>query len=131
MNRTVSKFVVGGCAGFVSYFFGGWDILLQVLVTLIVLDYISGVLAGYTAKELSSRVGYLGIIKKVSILIVVVVAVMLDRLLGSDVIRLAVCSFFIGNEGISLLENAADCGVPIPKKLLIALKQVRGEDEEQ
>lgn len=129
MNRTIQNSLLGGAAGVVTYFLGGWDVLIQVLITLIILDYITGIFAGYVQKELSSRVGYLGIVKKVSILILVVVAVMVDRLTESDICRIAVCSFFIGNEGISILENCAECGIPIPKKLLAALQQIKGDDE--
>lgn len=130
MNRTIQNSVLGGVAGLVTYFLGGWDVLIQVLITLIILDYVTGIFAGYVQKELSSRVGYLGIVKKVSILILVVVAVMVDRLMESSICRVTVCSFFIGNEGISIMENCAECGIPIPQKLLAALKQIRGEDQE-
>ena len=130
MNRALQKSLLGGIAGAITYFLGGWDVLIQVLITLIALDYITGILAGYVQKELSSRTGYIGIVKKVSILILVVVAVMIDRLMESSICRIAVCSFFIGNEGISIMENCAQCGIPIPKKLLAALKQIRGDNEE-
>lgn len=131
MNRTIQNSVLGGMAGLATYFLGGWDVLIQVLITLIILDYVTGILAGYVLKELSSQIGYLGIVKKVSILILVVVAVMLDRLMESSICRVTVCSFFIGNEGISIMENCAECGIPIPAKLLVALKQIRGEGEER
>lgn len=103
--------------------------LLQVLITLIILDYVTGMLAGYIQRELSSRVGFIGIAKKLSILIMVVVSTTIDRLIGIDVIRIATCLFFIGNEGISILENCAQSGIPIPQKLLVALQQLKTEGD--
>ena len=129
MNRTIQNSLLGGAAGVVTYFLGGWDIVLQVLVTLIVLDYVTGVIAGYIQKELSSKTGFIGIVKKVSILILVTVAVTVDRLAGTDMIRVATCLFFIGNEGISVLENCAGIGIQIPEKLLLALKQLKSEGD--
>lgn len=129
MNRVLQNSITGGIVGGIAYFLGGWDVLIQVLITLIVLDYVTGILAGYVQKELSSRTGYIGIVKKVSILILVVLAVMVDRLMGVNMCRVATCLFFIGNEGISILENCGNCGIPIPRKLMAALKQIKNDGE--
>lgn len=128
-DRVKGNIIVGGIVASAIYFLGGWDMLLQVLITLIILDYVTGMLAGYIQRELSSRVGFIGIAKKLSILIMVVVSTTIDRLTGTDVIRIATCLFFIGNEGISILENCAQSGIPIPQKLLVALQQLKTEGD--
>ena len=92
-----------------------------------VLDQLTGVIRGYVNKELSSDVGLKGIARKCVILIILIVAVMLDRLLntGSWMFRTMVAYFYIANEGISLLENCASLGAPIPEKLKNALIQLK------
>ena len=110
-----------------TWLFGVWDIPLIVLVVFMVLDQLTGVIRGYVNKELSSDVGLKGIARKCVILIVLIVAVMLDRLLntGSWMFRTMVAYFYIANEGISLLENCASLGAPIPEKLKHALIQLK------
>ena len=110
-----------------TWLFGAWDTALVVLIVFMLLDYGTGVLRGYINKELSSDVGLKGIARKAVIFIVLIVAVMLDRLLntGNWVFRSLVCYFYIANEGISLLENCASLGLPIPEKLKDALAQLK------
>ncbi|XZH34394.1 phage holin family protein (plasmid) [Clostridium perfringens] len=110
-----------------TWLFGVWDIPLVVLVIFMVLDQLTGVIRGYVNKELSSDVGLKGIARKCVILIILIVAVMLDRLLntGSWMFRTMVAYFYIANEGISLLENCASLGAPIPEKLKHALIQLK------
>lgn len=110
-----------------TWLFGAWDTPLLVLIVFMVLDYVTGLTRGYVNKELSSDVGLKGIARKAMIFIVLIVAVMLDRLLntGAWVFRTLVCYFYIANEGISLLENGAALGAPIPDKLKDALAQLK------
>ncbi|WP_415342405.1 holin family protein [Clostridium perfringens] len=110
-----------------TWLFGVWDIPLIVLVVFMVLDQLTGVIRGYVNKELSSDVGLKGIARKCVILIILIVAVMLDRLLntGSWMFRTMVAYFYIANEGISILENCASLGAPIPEKLKHALIQLK------
>ena len=110
-----------------TWLFGVWDIPLITLVIFMVLDQLTGVIRGYVNKELSSDVGLKGIARKCVILIILIVAVMLDRLLntGSWMFRTMVAYFYIANEGISLLENCASLGAPIPEKLKHALIQLK------
>ncbi|NGT35681.1 phage holin family protein [Clostridium perfringens] len=110
-----------------TWLFGAWDTPLTILVVLMVLDYITGITRGYLNKKLSSNVGLKGIARKAMIFIVLIVAVMLDRLLntGTWIFRTVTCYFYIANEGISLLENGAALGAPIPDKLKDALIQLR------
>ncbi len=117
-----------------AWLFGIWDIPLVTLVVFMALDYLTGVIRGYVNKELSSDVGFKGIARKCVILIILIVAVMLDRLLntGSWMFRTIVAYFYIANEGISLLENCASLGAPIPDKLKDALIQLKeGKKKEQ
>jgi len=117
-----------------TYIFGGWDTVIIVLVIFMALDYLTGVMAAIFHKELNSNVGFKGLFKKATILIVLIVAVLLDRLLNSDtwVFRTLVAYFYIANEAISLLENSARMGLPVPQKLLDILAQLKkkGEGEE-
>lgn len=121
------KFIIITLGTGFTWLFGAWDTPLIVLVVFMVLDYITGLTRGYINKELSSDVGLKGIVRKAMIFIVLIVAVMLDRLLntGSWMFRTLVCYFYIANEGISLLENGAALGLPVPEKLKDALVQLR------
>lgn len=108
---------------------GGWDMWLKALVLFVVLDYVSGVLAAWYKKELSSEVGYKGIIKKVFIFVLVALAYTADQLLGSEIVRLAVIGFYLGTEGLSILENAGRAGLPLPEALSTALIQLKERGE--
>lgn len=120
----------GVIGGLIVSFLGGWDGLAITLVSFIVLDWITGLLKAIYNKNLSSYTGFKGIIKKVVILIVVGVAVLLEKNMGIPAIREIVMMFFIANEGISLLENVSQMGIPFPEKLkdiLIQLRKKKGE----
>ena len=112
---------------------GGWDASLQVLIALMVADYITGVLVAAvwhkssksSSGTLNSVAGFKGILKKCAILLLVWIGVLLDQALGSAYARTAVVLFFIGNEGISLLENLGLMGVPFPAFLRRALEALR------
>ncbi|HBI6994817.1 phage holin family protein [Clostridium perfringens] len=110
-----------------TWLLGVWDMPLITLVIFMILDQLTGVIRGYVNKDLSSDVGLKGIARKCVILIVLIVAVSLDRLLntGSWMFRTMVAYFYIANEGISLLENCASLGAPIPEKLKNALIQLK------
>ena len=125
--------VVAIIATFFTYLFGGWDIALIVLITFMTLDYITGVVYAVINKTLNSNIGFQGLIKKCMILVVLVVAVLLDRMINGEtwVFRTLVCYFYIANEGISLLENASNLGVPVPNKIKDALEQLNKDDEQE
>lgn len=122
----------------VSSAFGGWDGFLQILIAMMVCDYITGILVAGVWKRsgktkngaLSSSVGFKGIVKKCMILMLVWLAVMMDNAMGVHVARTAVCLFFIGNEGLSLLENIGLMGVPYPAFLKNALEQLKQRGDE-
>ena len=133
MNISYFKGVVVSVGTGLTWFLGTWDTALAVLVCFMVLDYVTGLLRAYVNKEVSSDVGLKGIARKTVIFIVLIVAVLLDRLLntGNWVFRTLICYFYIANEGISLLENCAGLGLPIPDKLKEALSQLKeGEKKE-
>ena len=114
-----------------TYLFGAWDKALAILICFMVLDYATGLIKAWYKKQLSSDVGLHGLTRKASILIVLIVAVLLDRLInqGTWVFRTLVCYFYIANEGISILENIAVLNVPFPSKLkevLVQLQETKG-----
>lgn len=115
-----------------TYLFGSWDTALIVLITFMVLDYITGVFYAINTKTVSSEVGLKGITKKLIIILILIGAVMLDRMMsnGTWMFRTLVCYFYIANEGISLLENAGNLGLPIPNKLKDALEQLKDKESE-
>lgn len=117
----------------VTWLLGTWDTAIVVLILFMALDYATGLLRAWINKEVSSDIGLRGIARKAVIFVVLIVAVMLDRLLntGTWVFRTLVCYFYIANEGISLLENCAGLGLPIPEKIKDALAQLKdGEKKE-
>lgn len=112
-------------------FMGGLDGFLYTLIVFVVVDYVTGFMAAISEKSLSSEVGFKGIAKKVVIFLLVGVANMLDvHVLGQGaVIRTAVIFFYLSNEGVSILENAARLGLPIPAKLRAVLEQLRTDED--
>ncbi len=128
---TVSM-VLATIFGYVSKFLGGFDSLLITLIILIVVDYVTGVIAAIYEKKLSSSIGYKGIIKKVLMVLIVGVAVTLQRIMPEGVpLREITILFFIANEGLSVFENAAKV-IPMPQKLksvLLQLKEKENKDK--
>lgn len=123
--------VIGGTiGGLLVSFLGGLDKLIIALLILMTLDYITGVLKAIYNKELSSEIGFKGIIKKMLIIIIVGVAVIVENNFGVPAIREIVIMFFAINEAISLLENASQMGLPIPDKLKEVLLQLRDKNTE-
>ena len=112
--------------GFLGWFLGGFDGLIYALIAFVAVDYITGVLRAIVEKQLSSRIGAHGIVKKVALFLIVGVAHLVDAYLlhDGDALRTAVIFFYISNEGVSLLENAAVIGLPIPEPLKNALAQL-------
>ena len=130
MNKVIQVIAAAG-AGLCGFLFGEFDGLMYALITFMLLDYVSGVLVAIVQKELSSKVGFKGIAKKVIILALVAVGHIIDMhiLGGGAVCRSAVLGFYTANEGISILENAAELGLPLPKKLVSVLKQLKDKED--
>lgn len=122
--------IIAAIGGWLGYFLGGCDGLLIALVAFVAIDYITGVMCAIADKKLSSEVGFKGICRKVLIFLLVGIANILDvQVIGTgSVLRTAVIFFYISNEGVSLTENAAHLGLPIPEKLKAVLKQLHDRD---
>ena len=117
------------CVGVCSYMYGNMNGLLIALFVAIVLDYITGLLRAGINKELSSAIGFKGILKKMLILVVVALAHVIDNCVGSgETWRNIAIVFYICNEGLSILENIVSCGVPIPEKIKEALEAMQNSD---
>ena len=119
--------------GFFGWFLGGYDGFMYALIAFVVIDYITGVMCAISDKKLSSSVGFRGICRKVLIFTLVGVGNILDvYVLGhGSVLRTAVIFFYLSNEGVSMLENTAHLGLPIPEKLKAILAQLNEEDRHE
>ena len=119
--------------GWLGWFLGGCDGLLYALLAFVVIDYITGVMCAVVDKKLSSAIGFRGIFKKVLIFALVGIWHILDTyVIGTgSVLRTAIIFFYLSNEGVSLLENAAHLGLPIPEKLKSVLEQLHDRAEKE
>ncbi len=127
------QLIFAAVGGWLGYFLGGCDGLLYALIAFVVIDYITGVMCAISDKTLSSEVGFKGICRKVLIFLLVGIGNIIDvQVLGSPgVLRTAVIFFYLSNEGVSLLENAAHLGLPIPAKLKEVLEQLHDRSEKE
>lgn len=131
---TKLKFFLNSIGGlllsFTNYFLGGADTSLKAILVVFAIDYITGVCKSIVNKNTNSKVGVKGIIKKVGYLLIIGLATILDRIMGESMaIRNLVIYFFVANEGISILENWAAMGLPLPKKLFEALEKLKEKEE--
>ena len=117
--------------GWLGYFLGGCDGLLYALIAFVAIDYITGVMCAISDKTLSSEVGFRGICRKMLIFLLVGIGHIVDaQVIGSGgVLRTAVIFFYLSNEGVSLIENAAHLGLPVPDKLKAVLEQLHDRAE--
>lgn len=119
---------LGALAGTAVGLMGGWDAAMKVLTVCMALDYITGVLSAIKEKKLSSSVGFWGLLRKGVIFLVVMLAAQLDAALGQEAVcRTAAILFYIANEAVSMTENAAKLGVPVPGKILDVLEQLKSK----
>ena len=125
------KFACGVIAAILSNIFGGLDALFTALLICIIIDYVTGIMAAIYEKKLNSEVGFRGILKKIAILCIVVLAHELEVVVGIGGIRDLAVGFYIANEGLSILENAGRIGVPLPKKLMEVLEQLKSNGDEE
>ena len=127
------QMAITAIGGWIGYFVGGVDGLMTALLIFMALDYITGLMCAIADKKLSSAVGFKGICKKVLILMLVGVAHIVDlHVVGTgDALRSAVVCFYLSNEGVSMLENAAHLGLPVPDKLKGILAQLHGRADEK
>lgn len=129
----VIQLVITIVGGWLGWFLGGCDGLIYALIAFVVIDYITGVMCAVVNKQLSSEVGFRGIFRKVLIFMLVGVANIIDHQLIGDgsVLRTAVIFFYLSNEGISIIENAGNLGLPIPHKLKDILEQLKEKEDEK
>ena len=129
----VIQAVFAAVGGWLGYFLGGCDGLLYALIAFVVIDYITGIMCAIYDKNLSSSIGFKGIAKKVLIFLMVGIGHILDtKVIGTgSVLRTAFIFFYISDEGISLIENAAHLGLPIPNKLKEVLEQLHDRSEKE
>ena len=127
------QLVFTGIGGWLGYFLGGWDGLLYALIAFVAIDYVTGVMCAISNHTLSSEVGFKGICRKVLIFLLVGIGSILDaHVIGSgSVLRTAVIFFYISNEGVSILENAARLGLPVPEKIKVVLEQLHDRAEKE
>ena len=125
------QMAIAAIGGWLGYFLGGMDGLLTALIVFMAIDYVTGLMCAVADKKLSSSTGFKGICKKVLIILLVGVAHIVDlHVVGSgNALRSAVVCFYLSNEGVSLLENAAHLGLPIPEKLKTVLEQLHNRDD--
>ena len=127
------QIIFAAIGGWLGWFLGGCDGLLYALIAFVAIDYITGVMCAVIDHRLSSEVGFKGIFKKVLIFLLVGIANILDvQVIGTGcVLRTAVIFFYISNEGVSLLENAAYLGLPVPEKIKTVLEQLHSRSESE
>lgn len=125
------QLIFAAVGGWLGYFLGGCDGLLYALIAFVAIDYITGVMCAISDKTLSSEVGFRGICRKVLIFLLVGIGHIVDaQVIGSGgVLRTAVIFFYLSNEGVSLIENAAHLGLPVPDKLKAVLEQLHDRAE--
>jgi len=125
------QFIFTAVGGWLGWFLGGCDGLLYALIAFVTIDYVTGVMAAAADHKLSSEVGFKGICRKVLIFLLVGIGHIIDtQVIGSgSVLRTAVIFFYLSNEGVSLIENAAHLGLPVPQKLKEVLEQLHDRAE--
>ena len=115
----------------IGWLVGGYDTMMVTLLLFMCADYISGILCGISNKELSSEVGFKGIAKKIMILLLVGATNLLGQATGIEGLRYIVISFYLANEGISIIENASTLGLPVPQKIKDVLEQLKNTSNEK
>lgn len=125
-SNNVFQLISATIGGYIGYFLGGFDGFMYALITFVFIDYLTGLMVAVIEKKLSSEVGFRGIFKKVLIFVMVGIGNIVDVHLikNGSAVRTAVIFFYISNEGISIIENSAKIGLPVPEKLKELLKQI-------
>lgn len=131
MKETIQTTLTAIGTGIVTTLLGGWDNALEILLIIIILDYVTGVASAFKTKTVSSGVGFMGIMKKASMFFVVILAAQIDRITGNTASMFRTCTafFFIANDAISVLENVGELGLKLPKFLMTALLRLRDTND--
>jgi toxin secretion/phage lysis holin len=126
----VYKSILISIGAMFDYLFGEWNLLLQILLASVVLDYLTGLLASGIEGKLSSKVGFKGIVKKIMIFVLVAVGHLVDKAIGDgSMIRNAIIFFYLGNELLSIIENAGRTGLSVPEQIKNAVQVLKGKGE--
>ncbi|MVB12098.1 Bacteriophage holin family protein [Caprobacter fermentans] len=127
------KIALACMGGVLGWLFGGFDSLIYALIAFVALDYVTGVLLAIREKKVSSEIGFHGICKKVMIFVLVTLGHVIDQyVIGSgSSLRTMLIMFYLSNEGISIIENASEMGIPIPDKLKDVLQQLSKKNDEK
>lgn len=131
--KTIS-FIKGGLTAFITWLgwlVGGYDAMMITLLLFMGGDYLSGILCGIAKKKLSSEVGFVGIFKKIMIILLVAGTNLLGQATGVEGLRYLVISFYLANEGISIIENASILGLPVPQKVKDVLEQLKNDSDKK
>ena len=129
--KNIVKYIVAIGSSLVTYLFGGWPALIQILVAFVVIDYVTGVLAAAINGKLNSNIGLKGIAKKVFIFVIVACGHLVDGAMGTqDIVRDAAIYFYIANELLSILENAGEIGLPVPDILKNAMERLKEKEQD-
>lgn len=134
MKDTVSTTLTAVGTAIITSLLGGWDIALEIMLIVVVMDYVTGVTAAYMTRTLKSSTGYEGIVKKGTMFLIVILAAQVDKLTNnsSDIFRTCTAFFFIANESLSIIENAQKIGIEFPtflEKFLYRLKHANSDPE--
>lgn len=131
MREPVTTTITAVGTGLLSSLLGGWDMALEILLIVMILDYITGVASAFHTKTVSSSEGYLGILKKASIFAIVILAAQLDRLTGNthSLFRNCTAFFFVANDALSILENVGELDIPLPAFLRSRLVKLRDQGD--
>ena len=126
----VLRIAAAGIGGIATYIWGPWDALIIALVAMVAIDYITGIIKAAMQGKLSSLVGFKGLLKKVAIFLLVAVGGMVDKIIPAtnEAVRNAVIFFYIANEGLSILENAGELGLPLPAALKKSLEKMKDKE---
>lgn len=112
------------------YLVGGIDVAMACLLIAIIIDYVSGIIKAFITKQLSSKTGFKGVVKKVACLLVVMLAVLVDHVTGNTgAVRTLVIYYFVANEGLSIIENLSQAGVPVPQSIKKTLRVMKKENK--
>lgn len=127
MKGTIIKTVTAIVVGALSTLIGGWDMILEILLIVMTLDYITGVVSAFKQKTVSSNKGYMGLVKKGGIFVIIILAAQMDRMTGNDnhIFRNCTALFFVANDALSVLENVGELGIELPAFLRSALIKLR------
>lgn len=130
--------ILAAVGGAVAGWFGGWSALLTALAIIMCLDYITGCMAAFAGKSTKTEGGrwlssesFKGLLRKGAIVIMVLLATLLDRAIGTEgmIFQTAVCCYYLANEGLSIIENVALLGVPVPAIIKKALEALRDKND--